>query len=208
MRKKDYWLDKNIIDNYSDKEFLFYTIYFHGAATLAGEKVASLITFCNGKRKMRHIWEQYRLMVKNQLSIECFELKRTEESVVVFFFNRERLQERLYDFNARQFLRRFHYNNFDVDNALNHLSKRFKHLCPHEIGIFLGYPIEDVKSFVNCPDKECVAIGYWKVYNDVDEAMETFRIYDHVRNTIIGILRAGVSPTHMTTHMNPRFYHC
>ena len=41
---------------------------------------------------------------------------------------------------------------------------------PHEVGIILGYPIQDVIEFENKKGKNCKYSGYWKSYSDVDKA--------------------------------------
>ena len=40
---------------------------------------------------------------------------------------------------------------------------------PHEIGVFLGYPLDDVKGFIKNEGKKYLMIGYWKVYSDLAE---------------------------------------
>ena len=47
---------------------------------------------------------------------------------------------------------------------------------PHEIGLFLGYPPEDVRGFIENKD-ECKAVGFWKVYTNVEKAETTFNLY-------------------------------
>lgn len=39
---------------------------------------------------------------------------------------------------------------------------------PHEIGIFLGYPLDDVIGFIE--HKPYYLVGDWKVYQNVNEA--------------------------------------
>ncbi len=47
---------------------------------------------------------------------------------------------------------------------------------PHEIGLFLGYPPEDVYGFIHARlGAKCC--GCWKVYGDVDAARRTFAKY-------------------------------
>ena len=46
---------------------------------------------------------------------------------------------------------------------------------PHEIGLFLGYPLTDVKGFINSADYKY--IGYWKVYSHVPQTLCTFDRY-------------------------------
>ncbi|MCI5753072.1 MAG: DUF3793 family protein [Clostridiales bacterium] len=45
---------------------------------------------------------------------------------------------------------------------------------PHEIGLFLGYPPEDVRGFIENCAEHCKLCGYRKVYGDVDRAAELF----------------------------------
>lgn len=92
-----------------------------------------------------------------------------------------------------------------VDKALLVLRRRYanykKHLTdgdeqsrgkleyPHEIGLFLGYPVRDVQDFIKYEGKNYLVCGYWKVYHDVDKALATFDYYQRIRNYAIrGIL--------------------
>lgn len=52
---------------------------------------------------------------------------------------------------------------------------------PHEIGIFLGYPLEDVVGFIENGGEECKCCGYWKVYGDKERSLDTFKRYDDCR---------------------------
>lgn len=54
---------------------------------------------------------------------------------------------------------------------------------PHEIGVFLGYPLEDVKGFIHNKGKNCKMCGYWKVYGDEKKAGDMFRRYTECRKT-------------------------
>ncbi len=48
---------------------------------------------------------------------------------------------------------------------------------PHEIGLFLGYPIEDVLGFIKNEGRNALLLGPWKVYHDVDHAMKRFELF-------------------------------
>ena len=48
---------------------------------------------------------------------------------------------------------------------------------PHEIGLFLGYPFEDVKGFIKYKGECYKCVGCWKVYGDEKEALDTFKKY-------------------------------
>ena len=34
---------------------------------------------------------------------------------------------------------------------------------PHEIGVFLGYPVEDVEGYMQNDGKNFLLVGYWKM---------------------------------------------
>lgn len=38
---------------------------------------------------------------------------------------------------------------------------------PHEMGILLGYPVEDVEGFIINNGKNELYTGYWKVYDNL-----------------------------------------
>ena len=48
---------------------------------------------------------------------------------------------------------------------------------PHEIGVFLGYPLADVKGFIENRGANYLCSGLWKVYCDEQEAQRTFQRY-------------------------------
>ena len=53
---------------------------------------------------------------------------------------------------------------------------------PHEIGLFLGYPLSDVIQFEKRKGNGCAYCGYWKVYSDVDNALELMKKYRDCRS--------------------------
>lgn len=45
---------------------------------------------------------------------------------------------------------------------------------PHEIGVFLGYPLEDVVGFIRNRGQNFTCCGCWKAYGDPDAARHLF----------------------------------
>ena len=64
---------------------------------------------------------------------------------------------------------------------------------PHEIGLFLGYPPEDVLGFQRYRGQNCKLCGYWKVYSDVDRARVLFRLYDRCREVLCRRVAQGMT---------------
>ena len=66
---------------------------------------------------------------------------------------------------------------------MKHLKYRLlKRTCfPHEIGVFLGYPLEDVKGFIDNKGKNCESCGVWKVYCNREEKDKLFQKLKNAR---------------------------
>ena len=64
---------------------------------------------------------------------------------------------------------------------------------PHEIGLFLGYPPEDVEGFRLHRGRDYKLCGCWKVYSDVEGARQCFRRSDRCRAALCRRVRAGGS---------------
>lgn len=185
----------SIVNKYSNIEYLLSKILFSAAPTLAGEKVSSLITFSNDNRNIYNLWQKNKEQIKDMLNVKFFELKKNEDHIVVLFYNEEKLENAIREKRNIEFLNRFGYSKeMNLKECLVILSKRFENICPHEIGIFLGYPVDDVIVFTDCPNKKCKMIGYWKVYHDIEVAKKIFTKYDQIKYSIIKMIIDGVKP--------------
>ena len=58
-----------------------------------------------------------------------------------------------------------------VYERLEFLRRRFRSTrCPHEVGLFLGYPPEDVEGFIENKGQGALYSGLWKVYSNKENA--------------------------------------
>lgn len=64
---------------------------------------------------------------------------------------------------------------------------------PHEIGLFLDYPVADVVGFARKGGADWKLCGYWKVYDDVEKAKALFARYDACKERLCRFLAAGHS---------------
>ncbi len=82
----------------------------------------------------------------------------------------------------KKFLFQFGYTkkSMSLEYAIHHLKKRYQNYkekgleFPHEIGILLGYPYEDVEGFIQHRGKHYLYQGFWKVYSNVEETKKVF----------------------------------
>lgn len=148
------------------------------APTLAGIKVGNLF---NTKRKEgespKTIIARWRAVLGAKgLSIVC--LKVTPEYLLIYVYRPKSLKMALSHPEARRILCHCGYCR-DCDNIecqIDHLVERLSRYdtFPHEIGLFLGYPPEDVDGFIRNKGRGCKCVGCWKVYGDADDAQKQF----------------------------------
>lgn len=184
------------IKTMSEKEYLFGVILYSIAPTLAGHKPASIVTLSRNNRNLYLLWERYNKKFRLECEIDFYEIKREYEAVTLLFYDRYMLNDIIYKELNMNFLRRFGYEgSLSLDENLQILKSRFKNGFPHEIGIFLGFPLDDVICFMKKPEKESLFCGYWKVYNNPETAKEKFLRYDEDKSTIIRYVLEGINPS-------------
>lgn len=60
---------------------------------------------------------------------------------------------------------------------------------PHEIGVFLGYPLDDVIGFIE--HKPFYLVGDWKVYQNVKEAQKQFDLFKQTKEKMLNQIHLG-----------------
>ncbi len=144
--------------------------------TLASLKTANLFTYHFSSESELHNqvahWNEILMSKGVCLTI----LKQREKSALIYVYRRAKLQSDLSSKEVRSFLKDCGYAGTDIDRALEHLRSRLGQNgeFPHEIGLFLGYPIEDVVGFIRNGGQNYKYSGLWKVYCNEVEAVETF----------------------------------
>ena len=90
-----------------------------------------------------------------------------------------RLKRDLSDRTAERILSERDYPVKQTEKCIVELVRRLnsEEAFPHEIGLFLGYPPEDVDAFIKNGAVGEKCIGMWKVYGDVETAKCKFAQY-------------------------------
>ena len=73
---------------------------------------------------------------------------------------------------------------------------------PHEVGLFLGYPLEDVIGFESKSAEGFKYSGIWKVYGDKEQAMHAMNLYKSCTQTCMKLLWTGLSVPLVTEKYN------
>ena len=63
---------------------------------------------------------------------------------------------------------------------------------PHEVGLFLGYPPEDVKGFIDHRANGFKCAGLWKVYGDEKKARSLFEKYRKCTEIYCALWQSGL----------------
>lgn len=149
------------------------------APTLAGMKPASLFRM-RGMEQVRVAAEHWDRQLE-PLGIRVIVLKEYPEADagVVYVCRWDWMGRILRDEDNRAFLRGMGYADLCLEAALDHLRRRLGNggEYPHEIGVFLGYPLHDVKGFIENRGKNYTYCGCWKCYGDPTAARECFDCY-------------------------------
>jgi hypothetical protein len=73
-------------------------------------------------------------------------------------------------------------NKHLVDQLVSRL--RSQDDFPHEIGLFLGYPLNDVLGFMGYSDKPLVKTKGWRMYGDIRNSEELYNRITSVKKEI------------------------
>ena len=114
------------------------------------------------------------------------------------FLRPARLEKDLSSASGEALLSEFGYNCRGGSRCLTRLARRLKQQedFPHEIGLFLSYPPEDVKGFLE--HKPCKCVGCWKVYENEEAAKKTFAKYKACTRVYCRQLASGIDIERLT----------
>ena len=108
-------------------------------------------------------------------------IKRKDNLYLIFVYDRKLLESVIYTQVSLLYLESKGYLlNKDIDMMTSQLFSRLKGdiSFPHEIGLFLGYPLRDVIAYEKDRGRTSLYTGLWQVYSRVEEScniMQTYR---------------------------------
>lgn len=190
MKQIDFY--KNLV-SMNSKECIEKFLLYNSALVLAGVKPSVTVTIKKSGENLYEKWIQYGIEFLNKINIEFVSLRESNNALILLIYSKELLESNIFKEENKEFLGRLGYSeNDDIYEYIGKLKERYNlYNCPHELGLFLGIPLEDVKDFMDCADKKCLGCGYWKVYNDYNKAKETFNQYDRVKELAVHHILRG-----------------
>lgn len=153
------------------------------APVIIGVKSSNAIIVSEEKKE----WIQEAIQ---ESSISCLNLYQSKKDYFIFLYRKKQLQHYLERAEIIDFLKNFGYKNFELEKLFSDFIKKFAQYkkgqtqFPHELGIFLEYPMEDVKGFLQYYGKNSLFTGYWRVYQNPARAIQIFNEYNKAKLTV------------------------
>ena len=167
-----------------------------GAPTLAGIKTGSLFPCpCRDENALLDdIRRLNRLLAPKGLCLLPIRFK--DEQALLYLYRPAVLHRDLQNRLARRILSDAGYPaDGGCGRCVAQLIRRFREggQFPHEVGLFLSYPPEDVQGFIQNRAGGFHCAGLWKVYGNAERAQAIFQKYRQCTQIYCRLYRAGVS---------------
>ena len=165
-------------------------LIIQNAAVLKGKRISGML-FLNDKELARISMKLHNTNIS--LIILCTCKKRH----LVMVYRAKELEEHLRSKEVSDYLREFGYRRDDFISNLIRLHQRMNGFYnkmkefPHEVGVFLGYPICDIKGFLENKGERYLHSGYWKIYGNLGGTRKKFLSYDEAREIAIDEFLSG-----------------
>ena len=151
----------------------------HCSPTLAGIKTGNLFSCACPSRKdlTRDLCRLNKKLVPR--GIRVLPLRVRKGRALIYAYRPNALESDLTDQRARALLLKYGYVPENPNGCVVHLIHRLRSEgeFPHEIGVFLGYPLDDVKGFIRHKGRDYTFCGCWKCYGDPQAARRRFERY-------------------------------
>jgi hypothetical protein len=162
------------------------------APLIAGLKISNLLNI------RREDYVSMKKIVKHS-QFSWYLLFETEKKITVLLFQRDSLESYLGKRQVREMFKQAGYANLSLGCVLREFSIRYrgymerKNDFPHEMGLLLGYPTEDVEGFITHQGDDCLCVGYWKVYANKERKLKLFESFENAKESLIQLLSCGIS---------------
>lgn len=170
----------------------------HASPTLARLKLGSLFNMEVDENFLAEFAGLRKQLGEKGVSMRILRLRGNK--ALVYVYRPMDLEQALQDVSVRHFLATCGYTRFGAEDAVRALIRRMKDTdaFPHEIGVFLGYPLQDVLGFIENGGHNCLACGCWKVYSDPGCAMRLFARYEKCRTVYRRLFASGCPLSKLT----------
>lgn len=165
------------------QECLASFLALEAAEVIAGEKPANLLGIANRRRpcgrNLYSLWKECGAEVLVESGLAVHELADRGDSILLLIYRPDALGALLRRPSASAVLARAGYGDVsDLDSMLGELNSRMEgDSFPHEIGVFLGYPLKDVAAFMGLVRIPFACQGPWKIFGDPRESLRLAEVF-------------------------------
>lgn len=152
----------------------------HCSPTLAGLKTGNMFscTFNDEGDKKEKLRTFNKVLRKKGLRV--LPLRQKGDRTLMYLYRPKALKKDLCNGMTCKILSERGYCCETPEKCVAHLIRRIDEAeeFPHEVGLFLGYPPEDVTGFIENKPETCKCVGLWRVYGDEDNARKLFKKFN------------------------------
>jgi len=183
-----------------DAESLASFLALEGAEVLQREKPANLLNLANRPgpcgRNLYLLWREHGEALVRESGLQSRVLADRGTSILLLLYRTDALRELLARKSVRVILSRAGYREpHDLEKTLRELQSRLAgDRFPHEIGVFLGYPLKDVVGFLGWPGVSFTCQGPWKIFGNPKESLRLAARHRLCRCRVSLLLDYGCSP--------------
>ena len=172
----------------------------HCAPTLAAMKSASLFRFriSNHNDLFAEIRKFNNILSCKGIRITLLSLQK--DTALIYVYRPKQLQAELMRPDVQNFLQQYGYHpSFSLAQYLTHLRNRMNQKdFPHEIGVFLSYPLSDVIAFIENHGQNSCCTGCWKAYGNPVACQKLFSKFKKCTKIYCRLFAEGRSLEQMT----------
>ena len=161
------------------------------APLLSGVKISNILIV-----EKKHRKEIFKIFSGTRVSV--YLLCASKDKVIFLLYHRPQMEKLLLQKEARKLLLELKYTSFRLGYVLREHAERYerymkdKEAFPHEMGLLLGYPIEDIRGFMDNDGQNFLYTGYWKVYENLSEKLIVFETYHKAKEQIMRMVCNGI----------------
>ena len=167
--------NKKCCENKSNSLYIKRILEMLGAVIL-GSKPAEIINVPGSKEDKKIKLSQIEAFFSNCSRITYRVITTHDGGKRVLFINEKSMEKVLVNKRCINFLKFVGYSSdYELNDYMDELVFRLQsEEFPHEIGVFLGYPLKDVLGFMGYGKNELVEVKNWRIYGDKEISYEVY----------------------------------
>ena len=170
--------NKNCCENKSNSIYIKRILEMIGAVIL-GSKPAEIINIPGSNEEKKLKLSQIESFFSHCTRITYRIITTYDGGKRVLFINEKSMEKVLSNKRCVNFLKFVGYSSdYELNEYMDELVFRLQsEEFPHEIGVFLGYPLKDVLGFMGYGKNELVEIRNWRIYGDKEVSYKVYNSF-------------------------------